>query len=180
MHVRVFLAVCLALATVPCLAQDAPDGTPSGGQWLRTEEVDNPSNQKVVKFTLVATEAEMGRRPDIEVVCTGDSKFVRARYFADTVLSANAKNYKNYDAPALSPKLRFDKRTNFSPIWELLPDNRSALIDTRTIHDLFKSTELYVRYMDKSAAHFVDYYQPEGLDKKALERACGSNGWFEK
>jgi len=177
MHVRIRIALLLVTAYWRCSAQEP---SPAGGKWLRSDEVDGPTSQKVVKFYLPADEAELGRSPSIELICTGDGKLVRTRYFADTELPATTGDYKRYDDPAFTPKIRIDKKVHFVPVWDLNPDGKSAEIDAKTVRAMFKGTEMRVRYVDKSTNNFMDSFVVAGLDIDTVRKACGNNGWFSK
>jgi hypothetical protein len=171
------MAFLLVMVPWCCYAQEP---SPAGGQWLRVDTVDGPENQKVVRFYLPADEAELGRSPLVELICTGDRKLVRARYFADTDLQATTGDYAHYDDPAFTPKVRIDKNVKLAPLWDLSLDGKSAQIDRKTIRAMFKGTEMRVQYMNKSLDHFVDSFIVRGLDTVSVRRACGDNGWFSK
>ena len=171
------LSVAFCLASLLCSAQEP---TPVGGKWIRTDEIDAPTGNQVVVFTLPADEAELGRAPTFRFICTGDGKLVHAQYFADTPLRATTGDYRHYDEPAMTPKIRIDKTKTIEPVWDLFPGNKMADIDKRTVIALLQATVLRVRYIDKNLNNFTDSYSPAGLNQKLLKRACGDNGWFKK
>jgi hypothetical protein len=177
MHARIGMALLLVVGCWRCYAQEP---SPAGGKWLRSDTVDGPNNRKVVRFYLPADEAELGRSPSIELICTGDGRLVRTRYFADTDLPATTGDYKRYDDPAFTPKIRIDKKVRLGPVWDLYADGKSAQIDAKTVRAMFKATEMRVQYADKSTDHFVDSFLVGGLDTGSVRRACGDNGWFSK
>lgn len=158
----------------------AEDAVSAGGQWLKSDIMDAPTSTKAVEFALSASEAELGRSPEIQFICTGDGKAIRVRYFADTSLRPTIGDYRNYQMPAISPKITLDKKKHFSAVWDVFPDRKSAILDTKTIRAMLDAKEMMVRYRDKEENHFADLFVVEGLNKTALQRACGNNGWFEK
>lgn len=174
--VRVGVAVLCGALAVCC--QDDPEGTSAGGQWIKANITDNPSSTRAVEFYLVAEDAELGRHPEIQFICNGDGKVLRVRYFADAKLRALIGDYKNYDQPALAPKITIDKKHRVNGIWDLWVDRTSMLLDRTTIRAILKSKQMLVQYRDRVQDHFNDFFVTEGLDKKELERACGNNGWF--
>jgi hypothetical protein len=156
-------------------AQEAP--VSAGGKWVRSEQRDGGNNQKLIVFTLPADEAELGRSPEIEVMCDGDGKFVRARYFADTAVRATDADYLNYRAPAMVPKIELDKK-KFKGLWDVMGDQKSAALDKKTLRAIFKGSEMQVSYTDKNYENLVDVYSVAGLDKREVVKACGNQGWF--
>lgn len=175
---RTTLLVCaIVLYGFPLLAQEMP--VSAGGKWVRSEQQDPANGRKLIVFTLPADEAELGRSPDIELICDGDGKFVRARYFADTALRATDGDYQNYNEPAIVPKIRIDKK-NFKGLWDLLPDQKSAALDKKTIRAIFKGSEMEVRYRDSDYDNLVDAFSVSGLDKRLVVKACGDQGWFQE
>jgi hypothetical protein len=163
-----------------CSILYAQERTNVGGKWVRTDEIDPPSGNRVVVFSLPADEADLGRSPAFQFVCTGDAKVVHAQYAADTPLRVTTGDYRNYYETAMTPKLRVDKKKTFSPIWDVFAGSKFAKIDKRTVRALLGSTELRVHFVDQNTNNFTDVFSPAGLDQRLLKRACGDNGWFEK
>ncbi len=167
----------LLLACAFCRAQEP---APAGGKWVRTDEIDPPTGDKVVVFTLPADEAELGRAPVFQLVCNGDGKLVHARYFADTPLRVTTGDYRHFQDPAMTPKIRIDKKKTIEPVWDIISGSKVAQIDQRTVRALLTANLMAVRYIDLQTNNFTDFFSPAGLDQKRLKRACGDNGWFPK
>jgi hypothetical protein len=171
---RTSLLACAVLCGVSLPAQEPAS---AGGKWTRSDRQNPDSHRAEVVFTLPADEAELGRSPEIDLTCTGDGKFIGARYFTDTELLAKDGDYKNYEAPAIFPKVRIDKRS-FRPIWDLLGDRKSTALDKKTLRAIFGGAQMQVRYTDKQYNNLVDVYTVSGLNKDEIVKACGQQGWF--
>lgn len=141
--------------------------------------MDAPSSSKAVEFYLPAEDPELGRRPEIQFFCTGDGKVLRVRYFADTGIRPLVGDYKNYNQPALAPKITINKKQHVGGIWDVWVDRKSMILDKTTIRAILNGKQMLVQYRDRNQNHFNDFFDIGGLDKTALERACGNNGWFK-
>lgn len=177
--VRICLLVFCSVVAIWGQGQELTPESSAGGQWRRAGIMDDPSSTKAIEFFVAADDPELGRSPQIQFICSGDGKVIRVRYFADTGLRATVGDYKNYEMPAISPKVTVNKKKRFSAIWDVNPDRKSANLDKKTIREMLQAQEILVQYRDREENHFNDFFVVGGLDKTALERACGNNGWFK-
>lgn len=167
--------VCaLLLLTFAVSAQD--ELVSAGGKWTRSEEPNPLDGKKVVMFRLKADEAELGREPEIQIMCNGDGKLIHARYFMDTTVRLNTDDTMNYNVPALILTLRIDKKS-YKPLWDGL-DPHGIEIDNKSMKRILAGADVQVRYLDTNYNNLVDEYSPHGLDKDAVQRACGVHGWW--
>jgi hypothetical protein len=172
---RTLLLVCAAVFPVLLAAQDQPPVS-AGGRWIFSSQINPPDGRKVLVFSLPAEQAELGRSPEIQLSCA-DRKLVHARYFADTTLLAKDGDYANYQTPAIIPKIEIDKK-KLKGLWDLLPDNKSMEMDKKSLRAMFQGSEMQVRYRDKAYDNLVDVFAVSGINKAAVLKYCGPQGWF--
>jgi hypothetical protein len=175
--VRNGAAVCALLLPLLSLYAQEPTPASAGGMWTKSDETFPSDGRKIVVFRLPAAEAELGRSPEIQLMCSGDGQLVQARYFADTELLAKDGDYRNYEAAAVIPAIVIDKK-HFKGVWDLLPGSKAMELDKKSLRAIFKGRDMQVRYRDKAYNNLVDQFIVSGLDHREVVKACGNQGWF--
>ena len=173
---RTILLVSVVALSAPLVGQNAVN---IGGKWTKSDTIDSANGTKVIIFSLPADEAELGRSPAIQIECNGDGKLIHAMYFADTELLAKDGDYANFQAPAIIPRLRVDKKS-FKGLWDLLPDHKSAELDKKTLRAIFKGGDMQVRYTDKAYNNLLDTYSVSGANRHEIIKACGEHDWISE
>ncbi len=171
------LAVLLA-----AFAPAAPQGTASHGQWVRAERKDKVSGISSAAYALTGHTADQDRKPSIVLSCDGD-RDPSLVYHADIQLGVQAHNVLNHYADAIWAYVKVDNARPYRAVWEIIPgENKSfnqALIDKKTLRNLFTGAKMRVVFRDYQDEQHIDDFDLAGLTVNDLQPFCSAT-WIAK